>query len=126
MPLTHTLVVMGWLQTLLYDLTNFTSKLGQRFGSGLSELGDAGVYALNRRELQRQRQAIVAEVGEYVVHRIEVEGKKTVRADAPELIVLIDRVAALDAELRRLNSDTKGAADDPSNDQTLKPDPPSR
>lgn len=125
MPLTHTLSGMGWLQTLLYDLTNFTSRLGQRFGTSLSELGDAGVHALNRRELQRQRQAVVTEVGEYVVHRIEVEGKKTVRADAPELIVLIDRIAAVDAELRRLSSDTKDAAQDASDDETRKSEPPS-
>ena len=125
MPLTHTLFVMGWLQTLLYDLTNFTSRLGQRFGTGLSELGDAGVQALNRRELQRQRQSIIAEVGEYVVHRIEVEGKKTVRADAPELIVLIDRVAAVDAELRRLSNDNKDTADDAANDEARKLEPPS-
>ena len=73
----------------------------------MSALGDAGVQALSRHELQQRRRAIVAEVGTYVVHRIEHEGKKTVRADAPELTRLIDRIAAIDTALRRLDADTR-------------------
>lgn len=98
---------MGPLRLLLEDLIAAVGGLRHRVGSRLSDLSDLGVHALSRHELRRRRRSIVTEVGEYLVHRIALDGNTTVRVDTPELTRLIDRITAIDAVLCRSETDTR-------------------
>lgn len=98
---------MGPLRILLGDLIAAVGGLRHRVGNRLSDLSDLGVHALSRHELRRRRRSIVTEVGEYLVHRIALDGNTTVRVDTPELTRLIDRISAIDAVLGRPDTDTR-------------------
>ena len=75
---------MGPLRILFEDLIAAVGGLRRRVGNRLSALSDLGVHALSRHELRRRRRSIVIEVGEYLVHRIALDGTTTVRVDTPD------------------------------------------
>ena len=65
------------------------------------EVGGASMRHLETQDLHAERKRAEAEVGRAVVTRF-VAGKKTVRADSPEIAGLMARIGAVDARLQEL------------------------
>lgn len=97
------------------------------------DLSERGIRHLERQDLLADRKRIVNRVGEYVVERLIDEEKKTIRTDAADLAVLLQRIRAINSRLEEIenadkecedeDAEKKPAIDPPQDDENTKSDP---
>lgn len=80
------------------------------------DMSERGIRHLERQDLLTERKRLVVRVGEYTVQRIIDEDKKTIRADAVDLVDLTDRIRAIDARLSELDDDDSSELTDAKGD----------